>query len=114
MFSSNQQQETSLGVLLVTPLLVAFVVLSACPCSVCSVQYLGTGKISFMFAPIVLVWLIFNASLGFYNLSTCGWGILQVRKPFKLRCMLPPNSTSLRGRYMSCHGWSTCHYIEHS
>lgn len=43
-----------------------------------SVQYLGTAKISAAFAPIVAVWLLFNAAIGFYNLSTCGWGIWQV------------------------------------
>jgi K+ transporter len=44
-----------------------------------AVQRAGTGKISVVFAPVVTVWLLFNASLGFYNLSTNGWGIWEVR-----------------------------------
>lgn len=43
-----------------------------------SVQYLGTAKISAVFAPVIAVWLLFNAAIGFYNLSTCGWGVWQV------------------------------------
>lgn len=44
-----------------------------------SVQYLGTAKISTVFAPIICIWLLFNAALGFVNLSTYGWGVWQVR-----------------------------------
>ena len=43
-----------------------------------SVQQLGTGVISVAFAPVITVWLLFNTGLGFYNLSTCGWGAWQV------------------------------------
>lgn len=43
-----------------------------------SVQRLGTGKVSAAFAPVITVWLLFNAALGLYNLSTCGWAVWQV------------------------------------
>ncbi|KIZ05369.1 Potassium transporter 1 [Monoraphidium neglectum] len=46
-----------------------------------AVQRAGTGKISVVFAPVVTVWLLFNASLGFYNLSTNGWGIWEAINP---------------------------------
>lgn len=42
------------------------------------VQHLGTGRISMVFAPVITVWLLFNAALGFYNLSACGWGVWKV------------------------------------
>jgi hypothetical protein len=43
-----------------------------------SVQYLGTSRISGVFAPVVAIWLLFNCGIGLYNLSTCGWGVWQV------------------------------------
>lgn len=43
-----------------------------------SVQYMGTAKISAVFAPIITVWLLFNAAIGFANLSINGWGVWQV------------------------------------
>jgi len=44
-----------------------------------SVQYMGTAKISAVFAPIIAVWLLFNAGIGFANLSMNGWGVWKVR-----------------------------------
>jgi KUP system potassium uptake protein len=53
-----------------------------------SVQYMGTAKISTVFAPIICIWLLFNAALGFANLSTYGWGVWQVRM---LLCRVIPS-----------------------
>jgi KUP system potassium uptake protein len=43
-----------------------------------SVQYMGTSKIAAAFAPIITVWLLFNAGIGLTNLSRFGWTAWQV------------------------------------
>jgi K+ transporter len=45
-----------------------------------SVQHYGTGRVSLAFAPVILVWLLLNAGIGFYNMHTYGWEIWQVRR----------------------------------
>ena len=42
-----------------------------------SVQSFGTGKVSAVFAPVVLLWLFSNAAIGLYNLAMQpgGWAI---------------------------------------
>ena len=46
-----------------------------------AIQPLGITKISFAFAPIVIVWLGFNAAFGIYNLVTYDAGVFRAFNP---------------------------------
>ena len=46
------------------------------------VQPLGVHRISSAFAPIVIIWLLFNASFGIYNLVVYDWRVLKAFSPF--------------------------------
>lgn len=46
-----------------------------------SVQYMGTSKIAGVFAPVIAVWLLFNAAIGLTNLSLHGWGVWRAVLP---------------------------------
>lgn len=45
-------------------------------------QRIGTHRISFLFAPIVLVWLFCNCSIGLYNLITYNPHIIRALSPY--------------------------------
>ncbi|XP_047173759.1 potassium transporter 5-like [Vigna umbellata] len=46
-----------------------------------SVQRFGTDKVGFSFAPIILVWFLFIAGIGFYNLFKYDIGVLRAFYP---------------------------------
>ncbi|KAG0556447.1 hypothetical protein M758_11G053200 [Ceratodon purpureus] len=46
------------------------------------IQHIGTHRISFLFAPIVLFWLLCNSSIGVYNLVTFNPGIIGALSPY--------------------------------
>jgi len=46
------------------------------------VQPLGIHRISSAFAPVVIIWLLFNASFGIYNLVMFDWRVLKAFSPF--------------------------------
>lgn len=46
------------------------------------IQPLGTTKLASTFAPIVLVWLAFNAGFGIYNLANYDWSVLKAFSPY--------------------------------
>ncbi|KAG0564562.1 hypothetical protein KC19_8G120900 [Ceratodon purpureus] len=45
-------------------------------------QHMGTHRVSFLFAPIILAWLFCNASIGLYNLITWNPSILKALSPY--------------------------------
>ena len=46
------------------------------------VQSLGIHRISSAFAPVVIIWLTFNAAFGIYNLVLHDWTVLKAFSPF--------------------------------
>lgn len=46
------------------------------------VQPLGIHRISSVFAPVVIIWLLFNAVFGIYNLVKHDWTVLKAFSPF--------------------------------
>ena len=46
------------------------------------VQPFGIHRISIAFAPVVVVWLLFNAASGIYNLVVHDWTVLKAFSPF--------------------------------
>ncbi|KAF2736134.1 potassium transporter [Polyplosphaeria fusca] len=59
-------------------------------------QPLGVTKISTIFAPIVMIWLLFNAGFGIYNLANYDYAILKAFNPFYAFNYLTRNKE---------HGW---------
>ncbi|KAI9890815.1 MAG: hypothetical protein M1814_003599 [Vezdaea aestivalis] len=57
------------------------------------VQPLGTAKLGSCFAPIVIVWLTFNASFGVYNLAMHDHSVLKAFSPFFAGDYLVRNKT---------------------
>jgi KUP system potassium uptake protein len=47
-----------------------------------AVQPFGTSKIASTFAPIVIIWLLFNAICGIYNLSKYDHSVLKAFSPY--------------------------------
>ena len=45
------------------------------------IQPLGTAKLAWLFAPIVIIWLGFNAAFGIYNLTTFDHSVLKAFSP---------------------------------
>ncbi|KAF1991390.1 potassium transporter [Aulographum hederae CBS 113979] len=45
------------------------------------IQPLGVNRISHVFAPIVIIWLAFNAVFGIYNLANYDWRVLKAFSP---------------------------------
>lgn len=45
-------------------------------------QHMGTRRVSRLFAPIILAWLLCNASIGMYNLITWNPSILKALSPY--------------------------------
>jgi K+ transporter len=43
---------------------------------------MGTRRVSFLFAPIILGWLLCNAAIGLYNLVTWNPSILKALSPY--------------------------------
>lgn len=59
-------------------------------------QPLGITKISTFFAPIIIIWLLFNAGFGIYNLANYDYRILKAFNPFYAFDYLARNKE---------HGW---------
>jgi KUP system potassium uptake protein len=57
------------------------------------VQPLGTSKIATVFAPIVIVWLLFNFSFGIYNLAHHDHSVLKAFSPYFAGNYLVRNGT---------------------
>ncbi|KAG0622849.1 hypothetical protein M758_3G128600 [Ceratodon purpureus] len=47
-----------------------------------ALQHIGTRRISFLFAPVVLAWLLCNCSVGVYNLIAYNPGIIRALSPY--------------------------------
>ncbi|KAJ7547410.1 hypothetical protein O6H91_08G084600 [Diphasiastrum complanatum] len=47
-----------------------------------SIQYFGTGKVGFLFAPIVLLWLALIGGVGIYNIIKHDIGVLKAFNPY--------------------------------
>ncbi|KAK3329906.1 potassium transporter hak-1 [Apodospora peruviana] len=47
-----------------------------------AIQPLGTTKLATSFAPIVILWLGFNAAFGIYNLAKFDWTVLRAFSPY--------------------------------
>lgn len=47
-----------------------------------ALQHIGTRRISFLFAPVVLAWLFCNCSIGIYNLVRFNPGIIRALSPY--------------------------------
>jgi KUP system potassium uptake protein len=45
-------------------------------------QHIGTRRVSFLFAPIILAWLLCNSAIGLYNLITWNPRILKALSPY--------------------------------
>ena len=57
------------------------------------IQPLGTSKIASTFAPIVIVWLCFNAAFGIYNLVLFDHSVLKAFSPYFAGAFLVRNRT---------------------
>ena len=57
------------------------------------IQPLGTSKIASTFAPIVMVWLLFNAVFGIYNLALFDHSVLKAFSPYFAGAYLVRNRT---------------------
>jgi len=61
-----------------------------------AIQPLGTSKLASAFAPIVMIWLAFNAAFGIYNLVQFDWSVLKAFSPYFAIQFFVENKT---------HGW---------
>ena len=57
------------------------------------IQPLGTSKIASTFAPIVIIWLVFNAVFGIYNLVKFDHSVLKAFSPYFAGAYLVRNGT---------------------
>lgn len=57
-------------------------------------QPLGIHRLSSTFAPIVIVWLLFNAASGIYNLATYDYSVLKAFSPYFAGAYFVRNGTS--------------------
>jgi KUP system potassium uptake protein len=46
-----------------------------------SVQHYGTDRVAWLFAPIILLWLLLIGGIGIYNLSRFGGSVLKAFSP---------------------------------
>lgn len=46
------------------------------------IQPLGIHRVSSVFAPVVIIWLLFNAAFGIHNLVSHDWTVLKAFSPF--------------------------------
>ena len=74
-------------------------------------QRLGTAKIGFSYAPILLLWFTCNAAVGCYNIATCYPAIFRVSSsavtPYLgLWCQMLPHY--LASVLASCYNTATC------
>lgn len=49
-----------------------------------TLQYFGTHRVAFLFAPVILVWLLCIAAVGFYNILHWNPSILRALSPYYL------------------------------
>lgn len=47
-----------------------------------ALQHIGTHRVSFLFAPIILAWLLCNSTIGLYNLFNHNLVILRAVSPY--------------------------------
>lgn len=57
-----------------------------------SIQQFGTGKVSFMFAPVLALWFFSLASIGLYNLVTHDISVLRAFNPGYIYLFFKKNS----------------------
>lgn len=57
------------------------------------IQPLGTTKIAGAFAPVVMIWLLFNMSFGIYNITHFDYTVLKAVSPFYAGNYLARNRT---------------------
>ncbi|OCK78778.1 potassium transporter, partial [Lepidopterella palustris CBS 459.81] len=57
------------------------------------IQPLGIAKIGSTFAPVVIIWLVFNLSFGIYNLVNYDWTVLKAFSPYFAGNFLVRNKT---------------------
>ena len=57
------------------------------------IQPLGTSRIASAFAPIVIIWLLFNAVSGIYNLALYDHSVLRAFSPYSAGAYLVHNGT---------------------
>lgn len=57
------------------------------------VQPFGVHRISFVFAPIIIIWLVFNGAFGIYNLATQDYTVLKAFSPYFAGAWFVRNST---------------------
>lgn len=59
-----------------------------------SIQQFGTGKVSFLFAPVLALWFFSLASIGFYNLVTHDISVLRALNPAYIYYFFKKNGTA--------------------
>ncbi|GMH01622.1 hypothetical protein Nepgr_003461 [Nepenthes gracilis] len=57
-----------------------------------SIQRFGTSKVGFTFAPVLFLWFFSLASVGIYNLCTCGISVLRALNPAYIYFFFKKNS----------------------
>jgi KUP system potassium uptake protein len=76
-----------------------------------ALQHIGTRRISFLFAPVVLVWLFCNCSVGVYNLVAFNPGILRALSPYYVYKFFKVSKKdgwiSLGGILLCVTGWAS-------
>lgn len=77
-----------------------------------SIQRFGTGKVGFMFAPILALWFFSLGSIGIYNLVTHGLTVLKAFNPAYVFFFFQKNSkqawSALGGCVLCITGTSHC------
>ncbi|XP_020591983.1 probable potassium transporter 9 isoform X2 [Phalaenopsis equestris] len=70
-----------------------------------ALQHYGTHRVSFIFAPIILTWLICISALGIYNIATWNPSIFQALSPYYMFNFLKKTK---KGGWMSLGGILLC------
>lgn len=70
-----------------------------------ALQHYGTHRVSFLFAPIILIWLICISALGIYNIATWNPSIFQALSPYYMFNFLKKTK---KGGWMSLGGILLC------
>ena len=77
-----------------------------------ALQHIGTRRVSFLFAPIVLTWLFCNSSVGVYNVVVHNPKIFRAVSPYYMynyfRVAGMDGWVSLGGILLCITGWSWC------
>ncbi|KAG0623373.1 hypothetical protein M758_3G169600 [Ceratodon purpureus] len=75
-----------------------------------ALQHIGTRRISFLFAPVVLAWLLCNCSVGVYNLIAYNPGIIRALSPYYIykffKVFKKDGWISLGGVLLCITGWA--------